>query len=99
MNIVSELCDEICFMNNNSIDSQYLRTNDIDIDVSWDELPSKCASELGCDVIAFNSLSFILLSEKVGCMFIIVDDEENYEIFKLKNREEALKRFNRFSVM
>lgn len=101
MGIVSELCDELCFMNTYSINTQYLRTgaNDIDIDVSWDELPSKCADELGGEVIAFNSSSFILFTEKLGYYFIIEDEESNYEIFKLKDREEGLKRFNRFSVM
>jgi hypothetical protein len=67
--------------------------------VSWDELPSKCAAELGGEVIAFSSSSFILFSEKIGYFFIVADEEDNYEIFKLKDKDEALKRFNRFSVM
>jgi len=88
-------------MNTYSINTQYLRTeaNDIDVDVSWDELPSKCAVELGGEVIAFNSSSFILFTEKLGYFFIVEDEESNYEIFKLKNKEEALKRFNRYSIM
>lgn len=99
MGIVSELCDEICFMNTYTIKNQYLRTDDIDVDVSWDELSSKCAEELGAEVIAFNSSSFVLFNEKVGYFFIVVDEEDNYELFKLKDKDEALKRFNRFSVM
>ncbi len=99
MGIVSELCDELCFMNNYSIKSQYLRTDDIDVDVSWAELPAKCADELCGEVIAFSSSSFILFTEKLGYFFIVEDEESNYEIFKLKDKEEALKRFNRFSIM
>jgi hypothetical protein len=99
MGIVSELCDELCFMNKYSIKSQYLRTDDIDVDVSWDELSSKCAEELGGEVIAFSLSSFILFTGKLGYFFIVEDEERNYEIFKLKDKEEALKRFNRFSIM
>ena len=99
MGIVSELCDEICFINTYSIKTQYLRTNDVDVDVNWDELSFKCAEELGAEVIAFNSSSFILFNEKIGYLFIVVDEENNYELFKLKDKDKALERFNRFSVM
>lgn len=98
MGIVAELCDDMCFMNKYSINSQFIKSDTIEIDVAWNELPLKCAEELGYMVIAFNSNSFVLSTKTQECFFIVLDDG-NYELFKLRNKEEAIKRFNRFSTL
>lgn len=102
MSVISELCDEMCFMNKYEIRSQFLRAEDMIIDVNWQELPVKCAEELGYQIIAFNSSAFVLSCNDNSCFFIVNDTNddgvETYELFKIDNKTDALNRFARFSA-
>lgn len=101
--LISALCDEMCFMNKYDIRSQFLRAEDMTIDVDWQEVPVKCAEQLGYEIIAFNSCSFVLSCKDDSCFFIVNDTNDDgvktYELFKINTKTEALNRFARFSVM